>query len=191
MGWFGANTDDVVGLDLRRAGQHRLERTVALGIDDAVEDQHERTGRNCSSQAVGEGVLRLSHEAVGLVPVEAPLDRHDALAWYATYVDREHRVASPVEGRLDVVDEQLAISLAAGKRREEHVQSSDGQIGASGDVVEHELDVGETQIRTAQQTDELPGADLSGPVVPVAGGGVGQGGREEAVPVVDTEGLGR
>jgi len=104
------------------------------------------------------------------VSVEASLNRHNALGWYVTDVDREHRVVSLVEGRLDVVDEQLAVGVAAGELREEQVQSSDGQLGASGDVVEDELDVGEAQIRTAQQADDLPGADLSGPVAPVASG---------------------
>jgi hypothetical protein len=102
--------------------------------------------------------------------VEAPLNRHDALGWHLTDVDWEHRVISLVEGRLNVVDEQLAISLAAGKLREEGIQSPDGQLGASGDVVEHELDGRETQVRTAEQPNELPGTYLSGPVAPVAGG---------------------
>jgi hypothetical protein len=55
VGRLGADPDPLVGLDLRRAWQHRLERPIVLGVDDAVEDERERTGRGRSSQVVGEG----------------------------------------------------------------------------------------------------------------------------------------
>jgi hypothetical protein len=61
--------------------------------------------------------------------------------------------------------------VAAGEVSEERVEASDRSVDVTGDVVEDEPDVGQAQVRAAQQADELPGADLSGSVAPVARSG--------------------
>ena len=170
-------------------GQQRAasNRAVAVLVDDAVEDEHERPGRLGSAQVLGEGRLSLQDEAVGLRRVQPALDGHDPVGWDVAGLDAEHVVASLSQGGLDVADQQLVVAVPAVEFAEQRVQPVRALAGLNGDIPQDKLDVGQAQARTTEQADELPDADLGRTVAAVPGGLVCRHGPQEPAAVVDPQ----
>ncbi len=172
------------------AAQGRLNRAVAILVNDAVEDEHERPGRLGSAQVLGEGRLSLQDEAIGLRRVQPALDGHDPVGRDVAGLDAEHVVASS-QGGLDVADQQLVVGVPAVEFAEQRVQPVRALAGLDGDIPQDKLDVGQAQARTTEQADELPDADLGHTVAAVPSGLVCHHGPQEAAAVIDPQRPGR
>ena len=139
----------------------------------------------------GERRFRRLHEAVGLVPVKPALDRHHASGGDVAGSDREHRVVSFLKDGSDVADEQLAVGVPAVDLAKEPIEALDGQVASNSEVLEDQADLGQTQIGSTQQADELACTDLTGVVAPISAGLINARGAKKSDPVIDPERLRR
>ena len=105
MSRFGTDPDELARFDVVAAHERRLQRPVTLVVDDAMEDQAERSDGCGPAQVFGEHDLRLADKGVGLKATQSSLHRHHSSGRNMPRVNREHRVVFLSQDGVEVPQE--------------------------------------------------------------------------------------
>ena len=82
-----------------------------------------------------------------------------------------------------MADEQLAVGVPAVDLAKEPIEPLDGQVASNSEVLEDQADLGQTQVGSTQQADELACTDLTGVVAPISAGLINARGAKKSDPV--------